>query len=207
MQVTTYCTMYLNPELFMDFLHEKEITWLGIDFSKAKFTRKGFEYPQEVLEHYMVAWNMLIISDQKRYDIRLSFRKPIMQYDLSAVTKKNKTIKISQLLSNNINVADFYTETDVIQYIEQQTFPQNTAYALTVVVEAFDAKTKIAALWPILLKTDDSTVVLCEKFLKEPGGFGIKNYWGRTFYNLFFDINKYAFSRWENAIQENNIIQ
>ena len=198
--------MYLNSEHFTNFLHEKEITWLGIDFSKAKFTKKGFEYPQEVLEHYMTAWNMLIISDQKRYDIRLSFRKPIMQYDLSAVTKKNKAIKASQLLCNNINVADFYTEADIKSYIEQQSFPQNTAYALTVVVEAFDAKTKLAALWLVLLKAATSEVVLCEKFLKEPGGFGIKNYWGRTFYNLFFDVNKYAFPRWENAIQENNII-
>ena len=45
--------MYLNESLFSDFLKVKEILWVGINFSKAKFTRSGFDFTQESLQHYL----------------------------------------------------------------------------------------------------------------------------------------------------------
>ena len=99
--------VYFDAELFADFLTHREVTWLGVDFSKAKFTRSGFQLPQEVLLRYLNDWNMLIISDQKKYDVRMSFRKPIMQYDLSWVTKRNKTLKINYMFLISIIIALF----------------------------------------------------------------------------------------------------
>ena len=32
--------MYMNETLFADFLKTREILWVGINFAKAKFTRK-----------------------------------------------------------------------------------------------------------------------------------------------------------------------
>ena len=59
--------MYINTPLFTEFINAKEILWLGIDFTHAKFTRKGFDVPQDVLRNYFNEWNQLIISDQKKY--------------------------------------------------------------------------------------------------------------------------------------------
>ena len=63
--------MYIATPLFTEFVNAKEILWLGIDFTLAKFTRKGFEVSQEQLRTYFNEWNQLIISDQKKYDIRI----------------------------------------------------------------------------------------------------------------------------------------
>ena len=41
--------MYINESLFNEFLAEREITWIGIDFSRSKFTKNGFEMPQEAI--------------------------------------------------------------------------------------------------------------------------------------------------------------
>ena len=195
--------MYLNQSYFMDFLNEKEITWAGIDFTKAKLTRKSFSLPQEVLIHYMNAWNMMILSDQKKYNIRLSFRKPLMQYDLSMVTKKNKAIKTSNLLCDTINITDIMSDASVVEYISSLEFPKSTRFAIMVLTESFDDTTKMGSLWIVIADTTTSSTVLTENFMLNPGGFGTQNYWGRTFYNLFFDINKYAFTRWENSVKEN----
>ena len=43
--------MYMNEQLFIDFLKTKEILWVGINFSKAKFTRNGFTLTQESMQH------------------------------------------------------------------------------------------------------------------------------------------------------------
>jgi len=68
-------------------------------------------------------------------------------------------------------------------------------------VESFDDMTKTGSVWVIILNTNSHEVILCEKFLKKPAGLGTKNYWARVFYNLFFDIQKNAFSRWENSVK------
>lgn len=193
--------MYMNENLFIDFLNNKEILWLGINFQKAKFTRQGFDFSQEILQHYFHDWNMMIINDQKKYDIRMSFRKPKMQYDLSHITKANKTVRATKAIVQRIDFKDVLTDEAICQYMPGLTYPQDMEYALTILVESFDSSTKTAALWVVIVKTSTGEVVLCEKFLKNPGGLGTRNYWARTIYNLLYDIKSTSFLRWENMVQ------
>jgi len=192
--------MYLNEPLFLEFIENKEIMWLGIDFSKAVFTKTGFDFPMEVLYHYFNEWNMLIISDQKKYDIRMAFRKPIMQYDLSFITKKNKNAKLSHLIVDHITIRNYFSEEQIVEYLKDISLPCQTRFSLSLLVESFDQKSKTATIWVIIIENNSSEVVLCEKFMETPSGFGIRNYWGRTFYNLFFNIRKREFLRWTNLV-------
>ena len=194
--------MYIDTPLFTEFISAKEILWLGIDFTLAKFTRKGFEMSQDALRTYFNEWNQLIISDQKKYDIRMSFRKPVMQYDLSVVTKLNKSLKINDVLTKFIGIKDVLKDEQMCQYITGLQFPQTLKYALTFVVESFDSGLKNAAIWVIVVETATREVVLCEKFLKKPAGIGTRNYWARTFYNVFYDIQSNSFMRWENMVKD-----
>ena len=194
--------MYLNEDLFIDFLNQRDILWTGINFSKARFTKQGFEYPQEVMHYYMSGWNTSIINNQKKYDIRLSFHKPIMHFDLAQVTKLNKGVKIQQLLTDVISHQDILNEEQVKEYIATLSFNTSIPYALTFLVESFDSITKRASIWVVISHTATSQVVLAENFLKKPGGFGTSNYWGRTFYDLLYDIKTPAFTRLKNLVQD-----
>lgn len=194
--------MFLNENLFTDFLTEKEILWLGIDFSKAKFTKKGFDLPIDTLRQHFNGWNLLVISDQKKYDIRLSFRKPIMSYDLSALSKRNRTIRLSNILKDHIHLNDLLDEVQIQHYIGNIEIPQQHRFALLFIVESFDAVSKTGSVWVTVAETASRQIVLCEKFIKQPGGFGIRNYWGRIFYNILFDIKNYTFCRWENLVKK-----
>lgn len=193
--------MYIDTPLFTEFVNAKEILWLGIDFTHAKFTRKGFEVSQEQLRTYFNEWNQLIISDQKKYDIRMSFRKPIMSYDLSMVTKANKGVRIGNILCENISIEAVHTDEQICEYVRGLNVPQTHRFALLFIVESFDTHSKTGAVWIVLFDTGTHEPVLCEKFLKVPGGFGTKSYWGRIFYNLLFDIRSYAYYRWESLIK------
>lgn len=193
--------MYVSEELFPDFLSQREISWVGIDFSMAKFTRKGFAVSQEILQRYFNEWNMLIITDQKKYDVRMSFRKPVMQYDLSWVSKKNKTVKLSRALGDFITLEDVYNDEAIVSYVEDAALPAVTDYALMMVVESFDDSTKLGQVWVVVKNMPQNKVVLCEKFMKEPGGFGLRNYWARVFYNVLFEVQKSAYHRWENLFK------
>lgn len=194
--------MYLNEALYTDFLNDREILWLGIDFSKARFTKKDFNITQEVLRYYLNEWNLLIISDQKKYDIRLSFRKPMMSYDLSLISKCNKTVKINNILHENITLNDLQSEESICNYVRSLEMPQQHRFALMFIVESFDANSKTGSVWVVVTETSSKEPVLCEKFIKNPSGFGVKNYWARIFYNVLFDIKSYAFCRWENLVKK-----
>ena len=193
--------MYMDETLFSDFLKTREILWVGINFAKAKFTREGFDFSQENLQHYLQEWNKLILNDQKKYDIRMSFRKPIMKYDLSAITKLNKSLKVSDILTLFISSQHVNSDEQMRQYTASLELPATLPYALMFAVESFDSTVKTAAIWVVITKTDTKEVVLCEKFLKKPAGIGLRNYWARTFYNVFYDIQSDAFRRWENMVQ------
>lgn len=193
--------MYVNEALLIDFLANRELLWLGINFTKARFTRQGLDFSQEILQHYFHDWNMLIINDQKKYDIRMSFRKPIMQYDLSTVTKANKTIRPQQILAQRIDLKHLLSEDIISEYIQTLTLPTAHKYALTLMVESFDTSSKTASIWVVITTTETKEIVLCEKFIKNPCGFGTRNYWARTFYDLFYDIKTKAFIRWEHLVK------
>lgn len=193
--------MFIDKDLFPDFLSHKEITWAGVDFSKGKYTRASFNVSQEIMQRYFNDWNLLVISDQKKYDVRMSFRKPVMQYDLSWVSKRNKTVKVNNAVADFITIKDVVSEDEIVNYIQESSLPELTDYVLLFVVESFDDKTKTGQVWVVVKNIPHNKVVLCEKFIKEPGGFGLRNYWARVIYNVFFDVQKMAFLRWENLFK------
>ena len=186
----------------MDFLKEREITWLGIDFSKATFTKKGFDMPNDVLQLYLNEWNALIISDQKKYDIRVSFRKPIVHFDLSFVKKQNKLYKGDTPIREFVRMENLLNEDIIANYLRQAYFPNTTKYTLFFMVESFDNTIKKGSVWVIVLKNNTKELVLCEKFTESPSGFNIKSYWARVFFNIFFNISKTAYLRWEHLVMD-----
>jgi len=194
--------VYINKELFLDFLKEREVTWLGIDFSKATFTKKGFDMPNDVLQLYFNEWNALIISDQKKYDIRVAFRKPVVHFDLSFVKKQNKLHKGDVPIREFVRMENLLNEDIIVNYIKQAIFPVHSKYSLFFMVESFDNTIKKGSVWVIVLKNDTKELVFCEKFAESPGGFNIKSYWARIFYNMFFNISKTAYVRWEHLVRD-----
>jgi len=190
--------VHINKELFQDFLKEREITWLGIDFSKATFTKKGFDMPNDALQIYLNEWNALVISDQKKYDIRVAFRKPVVLFDLSFVKKQNKLYKGDIPIRDIVRMENLLDENIIANYIRQVSLPLLSKFSLLFMVESFDNTIKKGSVWVVVISNKTKELVLCEKFSESPSGFNIRSYWARIFYNIFFNISRSAFVRWEH---------
>jgi hypothetical protein len=197
--------VYINKGFLLKFLKEREVTWLGIDFSKATFTKKGFDVPNDVLQLYLNEWNALIISDQKKYDIRVAFRKPVVHFDLSFVKKQNKLYKGDTPIREFVRMENLLSEDIIANYIRQATFPVHSKYSILFIVESFDNAIKKGSVWMVILRSDTKELVLCEKFTESPSGFNIKSYWARVFYNIFFNISRTGYVRWEHLVREDGV--
>jgi len=194
--------VYINKELFPDFLKEREVTWLGVDFSKATFTRKGFDIPNDILQLYLNEWNALIISDQKKYDIRVAFRKPIVHFDLSLIKKQNKLHKGDAPIRDVVRMENLLNTNIIANHIRETSIVEASKYALFFMVESFDSNIKKGSVWVVVFKSNSKELVLCEKFTETPSGFSVKSYWARVFFNIFFNISRTAYLRWEHLVQE-----
>jgi hypothetical protein len=190
--------VYINKELFLDFLKDREITWLGIDFSKATFTKKGFDMPNDVLQLCFNEWNALIISDQKKYDIRVAFRKPVVHFDLSFVKRQNKLYKGNTPIRDFIRIENLLSEDIISNYLKQASLPNISKYSLLFIVESFDNTIKKGSVWVAIANSNTKELALCEEFKESPSGFNIRSYWARVFFNIFFNISRTAYTRWEH---------
>jgi len=159
--------------------------------------------PNDVLQLYFNEWNALIISDQKKYDIRVAFRKPVVHFDLSFVKKQNKLYKGDLPIRDVIRIENLLDENIITNYIRQATIPNISKYSLLFMVEAFDNTIKKGSVWVVVAKSDTKELALCEEFKESPSGFNIKSYWARIFFNMFFNISRTAFVRWEHLVMGN----
>lgn len=195
--------MYLDKNLLQNFLEQKEISWLGVDFSQATFTKEGFDLPSDVLHYYFSEWNKMFITDQKKYNLRATFQKPIVNYDLQMVTKSNNISRERLRIKKHIQIENTFSEEFIVQYISHLTIPQSSEFSIMFIVESLDQNLKAAAMWICIIHTPTRQTVLCERFTERPKGFNTKSYWARVFYNILFKINDLHFKQWSHFIIDN----
>jgi len=157
--------------------------------------------PNDVLQLYLNEWNALIVSDQKKYDIRVAFRKPVVIFDVSFVKKQNKLYKGDMPIREFVRMENLLNEDIISKYIKTVHLPNLSEYSLLFMVESFDNTVKKGSVWVVVIKSARKELVFCEKFSETPGGFNIKSYWARVFFNIFFNISRSAYMRWEHLVQ------
>ena len=97
-------------------------------------------------------------------------------------------VRMENLLDENI----------ITNYLRQASLPVLSKFSLLFMVESFDNTIKKGSVWVVIISNKSKELVLCEKFSESPSGFNIKSYWARVFYNIFFNISRSAFVRWEH---------
>jgi hypothetical protein len=68
-------------------------------------------------------------------------------------------------------------------------------------VESFDNTIKKGSVYVVIFKCETKELALCEKFTETPSGFSVKSYWARVFYNIFFNISRTVYLRWEHLVR------
>src|SRR5258706_14986320 len=77
-----------------------DITWLGLDFSQAKFIgpasqfKDAGEITNDVFrDKYTVSWNDLFVNEQNKYDVAGMVHHPSVKYATDIAKKANSKLK------------------------------------------------------------------------------------------------------------------
>jgi len=176
------------------------ITFFGLDFSKAKIIGiEKFKPPQKSEQYYFEAWNHLLLSEVHKYDVRRAFMKQTVVYAFDPVQQRNKKIRRDDFISRR--APKNFSKQDLQKLIDAyDTQKVEGKYGLSLVVHSFNRYQEKGYLYIVFFDIQTKEILFYEKMVGEAGGFGFRNYWARTFYNVLADIRDYKLRQWRNQL-------
>lgn len=174
--------------------------FVGLDFSQSKMVGKeGFKDFHKNKDCYFKIWNALFLSETNKYDVKRAFMKPDMKFRFSVVDSLNNKINYTEIITEN-TPKPFSTE-ELQSIINQYNTSELKAnFGLSFVVHSFNKYQERAYIYVVIFDVSTKKILLSEKMTGETGGFGFRNYWAKTIYNILEDIRDYQFRRWKKEI-------
>ncbi len=178
--VLLFSTFSFAQSFPVDRWNSSDVTWLGIDFTKARLVNKAaFTNPHDIVQRYLDSWNHIVELEPSKYDLSRFLRKVDIRIDLSKVDEFNMEVDPDNLVQN----APYTVSLDEV--IKDAKKYKGAAEGLGVVwyVESFSKPAQAGIYWFLVIDLATGDVIYSEKVSGKPGGFGVRNYWLGAFYN------------------------
>lgn len=179
----------------VDMFAEKEIMWLGLDFTGAKLIGTT-HFQQQITARRLTtvnqlfdSWNAQIVKEEGKFNIQEFYLKRIRTNDLLPVNKRNNSINPESVMINDIHTL---SKEEVGRICSTYTgLQKESGLALLFVVESFDFINKKANIYTVFIDIADARPVYIKKFEGIPSGSS-RNLWiGGTFIALEKSFDSY----------------
>jgi len=180
-----------------------KIVWLGIDYSHARFigdfaqfAEAGSTGPSTLKSKYFPAWNGLVLSEPKKYDIAGMFRKENVLYKINTITKINAVAPIGNMMDeeNDPN----YSKQDIQKFINKYSFEEKQGIGILFVAESLNKYREKGKYHVVAINLSNKNILLHEVMEGKAGGFGLRNYWAKTISDIIIQIRDNKFRAWKN---------
>jgi len=200
------CSFMTAQNTANDLFNTDEIVWFGLDFSKAKFIghfdQAAGAAPAtsgDIKHNYVAAWNNLIPSEPKRYDIGKTFRKSIVSFDLGPVTVSNRTMDEGTMMS--YNDYSFENAAAVVENIVSgySNISKKEGIGVVFIIEYFNRTNQQTSAYVTFFDIASKDILFTERMTGKPRGIGLRNYWAGSIHNILTQIDKNAYRSWQRA--------
>lgn len=184
--------VFKTSKMSMDFV--------GLDFSNAKLVgSEGFSDPAKIQNYYFNTWNGLMISEEEKYSIKKAFMKNEVDYHLGVVEEVNAAVDYIDLVQNSS--PENFTEEKLQKIVNQyDTKNLENELAISFIVHSLNKFQERAYVHIVIFDTKSKKVLFNKKMSGEARGFGFRNYWMGSIYDILKDISKSKFRKWKREI-------
>lgn len=189
----------LSAQDMRSIFQTQSATWFGLDFSEAYFIgSEGFTDPQDIKDRYFDSWNILINNEYEKYDIGKYFQKENVEFSLDNVTARNKEVNIYDRVIDD-NGKMLHLDANKVQEIigSYEFSDEEQGLGIVMIVESFSKTSQMANYFVTFFDIDSKKVLLTERMDGKAGGFGIRNYWAKTYSTVFKAVPK-KYKTWKN---------
>lgn len=189
----------LSAQTLKDFFNSSDVplTYLGVDFTQAKVLNE-MATASEIRDKQYPAINQVIINvkEAKKFNIAKAFDRPEVINDISFVNAKNAKIDVDKIAESGSNDVHF-KNTTVESIVKSYDFGGKKGIGLMFIVETMNKLSVQALIHVTLIDMATKKVLLTEKFIEQPAGFGFRNYWVKTIFEALEDIKKSKYKEWK----------
>ncbi|SKC51342.1 hypothetical protein [Ohtaekwangia koreensis] len=179
------------------FKADTKITWLGLDFSKAKLIGDREKLGSESDIRYLLeSWNKLIVNEEEKFDIALAIEKKKIEKNIQPTLDHNATLEVLSMLSNAEKDYLHLNRDGVAEIIASYDFKGLSGIGLMFNIESFSKLNEEASIWVTFINIDTKEVLFSERVTAEPRGFGMRNFWGGALFVAIERIKKKEYEMW-----------
>lgn len=182
-----------------------EVTWLGLDLSRAKFIGDRERYGSESdMRRLAESWNSIFLKEADKFNVARAIGRKTVKNEIDITTEHNQQLDLLNQYTDNADQAGHMKLSDVGEVINDYDFNGMKGIGLMFIVESFSKLTEQASVWVTFVNMETKEVLLAEKLNGKPGGFGMRNYWANACNDVLNHIKAKDFPRWKNAYGSHN---
>ncbi len=180
-----------------DVFSTTRITWFGLDFTKLKLIDgAGIPIVEDVKNRFVPSWNRLFIEEADKYDLAKYYKKSLVAKDLKSVRELNKTINTEELVTYD---AYSFGKEEVTGMVKKYDSKASDGIGLVFIVESLDKVNEKATVHLTFFDIETRNVLFHKRMEASPGGFGIRNYWAKSFLKIM-EQSKKEWKKWAKSI-------
>ncbi len=170
------------------------ITWLGLDFSQLHFIGDATQWKDageitnsQMRDKYFPGWNELIEKEKDRYKLADAVHRTEVTYAIDVTEKANNSLK-GNFFESDGNLYQTLDEQKVAGLVKKYDFQGKNGIGMMFFVEGMSKGKERASMWVTFVDMKSKTVLLTKHMEGKSGGFGFRNYWAKSFFNVIKDV-------------------
>ncbi|OFY83811.1 MAG: hypothetical protein A3K10_02835, partial [Bacteroidetes bacterium RIFCSPLOWO2_12_FULL_31_6] len=149
----------------------------------------------DLVDKWIPAWNNLMAAEQDNFNLKRSFRKCCVFYDMTAVNQLNKNIDPDKLLNSSETQISKATIQEMVK--RYSGLEKKEGLGLVFIIESFNKNRQTANLYVTFFDIETKKVLLTEFMAGRPVGFGLRNYWAGAIKEILDWIDFYEYNKWK----------
>ena len=179
------------------FVNTNKVTWLGLDFTEAKFLGDRERYGSESdMRKLLEAWNNFFIIEADKYNIAACIDRPKVEKEISVTLDHNGELDVLAMYSDSERDYLHLSRDGVSEIVSSYDFKGLSGIGLMFNIESFSKINVEGSMWITFIDLESKEVLFTERMFAPPAGFGVKNYWAGSIYKVMEKIKKTEFEMW-----------
>jgi hypothetical protein len=179
-----------------------QMTWFGIDYSHVKligsfsqFGDAGVLDEDDIRKKYFPAWNNIIVKEESKYDLKGAFRKNEVNYKLAMLEKINAATSNASMVSIEESDRNHLNVEKITSIVAKYPLAKESGIGLVFIAESLDKNIEEGNYYVTFFDIATKKVLMVKRMTGKAGGFGVRNYWARSFYNVLVQSKK-DYKKW-----------
>ncbi|RLD39176.1 MAG: hypothetical protein DRI89_13730 [Bacteroidetes bacterium] len=181
---------FLQSQTADDIYNAETISWYGLDYTHAYFI-STVDFPDPyALKSRFSDWNDLIINESDKYNLNRFFNTDVTMH-IEMIEMRNEKIRLKDRITDDDFLSSHLEYVNIQEIVNTYNLEgEDSGFGLVFIVESLSKPNIKGAYWVTFFDIKSKKVISSERYLGKPGGFGLRNYWARSFYNVMMEAGK-----------------